>query len=214
MDLVVCDSIYRSVTSVCLRKRALWILNVLYYHWHWQNVDCTTTTTQEDQSLVPDWVPKKQSGDGDEGKLWWEGLSPPCCEECKRELKLVISTCANHGDLPLQELLVKSIRGKETATHNIVPPQSTCHINHNLHPFGSFPSLYWSAFLCRHASSKHCWIVHHRPDATLLACWVYTARTDSDLLAKEITISIITDSYLFCQKVAIYRCHITHKTIT
>jgi hypothetical protein len=31
----------------------------------------------------------------------------PWCEECRGELRLVFSNCANHGDLPLQELLAE-----------------------------------------------------------------------------------------------------------
>ena len=55
-------------------------------------------------------------------------------EECRGELRLVLSNCASHGDLPLQELLAEFIRGEEIVTHDIVPPQSISHIKHNPHP--------------------------------------------------------------------------------
>jgi hypothetical protein len=41
------------------------------------------------------------------------------------ELRLVLSNCANHGDVPLQELLAGFIRGEEIVTHDIMPPQSS-----------------------------------------------------------------------------------------
>ena len=41
------------------------------------------------------------------------------------ELRLVLSNCANHGDLPLQELLAEFIRE---------PLESSCHIKLNPHP--------------------------------------------------------------------------------
>ena len=69
------------------------------------------------------------------------------------------------------------------------------HMSHQAKPAspGSSPELRWSASLCRLASSKRSWIVHHRPHISwchsLLACWAYTAGKDSDLLTREIIIS-------------------------
>ena len=38
------------------------------------------------------------------------------------ELRLVLSNCANHGDLPLQEVLAEFKRGEEIVTCDIVLP--------------------------------------------------------------------------------------------
>lgn len=43
------------------------------------------------------------------------------------ELRLVLSNCANHNDLPLQSLLSEFIGGEEIVTCDIVTPQSLCH---------------------------------------------------------------------------------------
>lgn len=85
---------------------------------------------QKDHILVPLWEVRNWSGGGGEGKLWWEGLSPPCCEECR----LVLSNCANHGDLSPQELLAEFMWGEDIVTRDIVPLQSICHIKQNPHP--------------------------------------------------------------------------------
>ena len=112
-----------------------------------------------------------------------EKASLPLVEECSWELRLVLSNCANHGDLPLQELLAEFIRGEEMVTRDIVPPQSICHIKHNPHPL----VLLWASSTGRqpyvdlHLSSIaelyitghpyldaiHCWLAGHiLPDRT------------------------------------------------
>lgn len=50
------------------------------------------------------------------------------------ERRLVLSNFANHGYLPLQELLAEFIKGEKIVTRDIVPPQSIYHIKHNPHP--------------------------------------------------------------------------------
>ena len=63
-----------------------------------------------------------------------EKASLPLVAGVQGELRLVLSNCAHHGALPLQEMLAEFIRDEEIVTRDIVLPQSICHIKHNPHP--------------------------------------------------------------------------------
>ena len=63
---------------------------------------------------------------------------PLVAKSAEGELRFVLSSCANHGDLLLQKLMAEFI----------VAPQSICHIKCNLHPMvllqastGQLPSV-------------------------------------------------------------------------
>lgn len=119
-----------------------------------------------------------------ESKFCWECLSSSGRYQYRGKFRLVLPHCPYHGELSFQQLLTKSI-WCEVVTCDIMPLETGCHVQRNMHALIFFrPFQYWFS-PCIPAYSRHsCSWRHMLPRSlfyTSLVCLEYTPWRDSGL---------------------------------